>query len=233
MYEYKRTCINTGLTQNSSKMANEPEKWLKRQYEEDQDPISSTGPMQTLETKKVKFSEIHDRICTQFPALNFTQQTTSSLISNIFPNTSRKRIGTHRETYVTGIGPLDSDQSEIEQLRKQVTQLQQRVQQLEQSNSATLSMQTLQIQIATLMNPDNSVFHGPDTTQHFKDFSIDEILSELRTQAPNVYQLQSELAIMSRHTVDSSTPVPKVNQQKILTSFISLLKGRSMRVLGI
>ena len=68
------------------------------------------------------------------PCFKFQSTNIFSDIEHI-PNRSRKRIGTHRDTYVTGTGPLDSDQSEIE-LQKQVTQLQQCVQQLKQSNSA-------------------------------------------------------------------------------------------------
>ena len=67
------------------------------------------------------------------PCFKFQSANIFSDIEHI-PNRSRKRIGTHRETYVTGIGPLDSDQFEIE-LQKQVTQLQ-RVQELKQSNLA-------------------------------------------------------------------------------------------------
>ena len=89
------------------------------------------------------------------PCFKFQSTNIFSDIERI-PNRSRKLIGTHRETYVTGIGPLDSDQSEIE-LQKQVTQLQQRVQQLKQSNSASLSMQTLQHQVATVVNPYNII----------------------------------------------------------------------------
>ena len=66
------------------------------------------------------------------PCFKFQSTNIFSDIERI-PNRSRKRIGTHRDPYVTGIGPFDSDQSEIE-LQKQVTQLQQCVQQLKQSN---------------------------------------------------------------------------------------------------
>ena len=47
------------------------------------------------------------------PCFKFQSTNIFSDIEHI-PNRSRKRIGTHRDTYVTGIGPLDRDQSEIE-----------------------------------------------------------------------------------------------------------------------
>ena len=103
------------------RMASEPERWLKRQYEED--PVTSSGSL----TKRVKFSEMHERICAQFPAAIFSPQSTSALITKTFPNTDRKRMGGARGTYVTGIREIEGNQSEIKQLRAQVMQLQQRV----------------------------------------------------------------------------------------------------------
>ena len=89
------------------KYINDSEKWPKHQYEED--PISSTGPL-TLEKKKSTSS---------IPCFKFQSTNIFSDIEHI-PNRSRKRIGTHRDTYVTGIGPLDRDQSEIELQGKKI-----------------------------------------------------------------------------------------------------------------
>ena len=53
------------------------------------------------------------------PCFKFQSTNIFSDIEHI-PNRSRKRIGTHRDTYVTGIGPLDRDQSEIELQGKKI-----------------------------------------------------------------------------------------------------------------
>ena len=42
---------------------------------------------------------------------------------------------------------------------------------------------------ANLVDPKNTVYHGPDTISHFKDFNIDKVLAEFSERAPYLLTL--------------------------------------------
>ena len=63
---------------------------------------------------------------------------------------------------------------------------------------------------------------GPNTIQHFHEFSMDSVISELQAYAPDVHRL---------FTSDDSRPC--VEEIRATTSLCALLKARSARVKGI
>ena len=80
----------------------------------------------------------------------------------------------------------------IEQQQSQVSEalhLQQSQQLKAQSENVHLMQQVDQVARHTT----NQFFHGPDTVEHFKAFSIDRVMSELQAGMPNVYSLFATL----------------------------------------
>ena len=114
---------------------------------------------------------------------------------------------------------------ENKQLHKQVEELQQRVRELEHHHS--IVHQNLVDQMQLLLHPSNAVFHGPDTVEHFNNFSIDSIVSELQTKAPDVVDLFQMLSKCGQ------TEDEKLDQLRTITSLCTLLKGRSICVVGV
>ena len=83
-----------------------------------------------------------------------------------------------------------------------------------------------------LLHPDNTIFHGPNSIDHFNHFSLDEVIREMRTSAPDVISLLSTLKIgrSDRHD-DQHTRL--LTQLRVMSSLCTLLKGRSIKVLGL
>ena len=73
------------------------------------------------------------------------------------------------------------------------------------------------------------MYHGPDTLQHFQSFSIDEVLREIRTHAPDVLHLFQVIGKPDRH---DDPEVARVSQIMLVSSMATLLKCRSIKVLG-
>ena len=80
------------------------------------------------------------------------------------------------------------------------------------------------------MNSAHSAYHGPDTVGHFYSFSIDHVISELHTHAPDVFRLFNLIGKVERHEDSEHT---KVAQLQSVSSLLNLLKCRSVKVLGV
>ena len=107
--------------------------------------------------------------------------------------------------------------------------LQERVYQLEQ---ATPNTQQLVKQIKCLATPSNSVYHGPDSVEHFTEFSIDTVLKEFEQIAPDVFRLLKILGSYYQH-VQEGEEVSSIQGSKVVMAMCALLKSRTIRVLGL
>ena len=81
-----------------------------------------------------------------------------------------------------------------------------------------------------MLNPSRMVYHGPDTLEHFHSFSVDEVLSEVRTHAPDVLRLFQLIGKSDRHDDPESA---RVSQITLMSSMVTLMKCRSVKVLGV
>ena len=216
--------------------------WLRKRFRE--------GPVEGPDRKRVKFSDLQDSLSQA--NYNVSANEIAVLVKETFPNSVRKRLGGNRHTYVCGIEPIpqvdplaipDANTStlallEVERKRNRelmmkVNSLQaenesltNRVAELEKQQSSSLS--NLELEMDGLLNPRNDVFHGPNTIEHFKSFSVDNVLAEIRHQAPNVYHLLHRLA---RKRIDDSDE--NIDSLKPVVAICTLLKGRSVRILGV
>ena len=115
------------------------------------------------------------------------------------------------------------------QLREQVKALQERVHQLEQ---ATPNTQQLVIQIKCLATPTTPVYHGPDSVEHFTEFSIDTVLNEFEQIAPDVFRLLKTLGNLDQQ-VQEGEEVSSIQGSKVVMAMYALLKSRTIKVLGL
>ena len=186
--------------------------WLKCRYCE----ASSEGPKE----KGVKFTILKDELQHQFPMEAFNDRKVSQAIAQAFTNSQSRKSGSAHNRYIYGIETkaVDLDTKhplaqENKQLQKQVQELQRRVLELEQFQVA--GQQKLDDQMQCLLHPSNVVFHGPDTVEHFDNFSIDNILSELKVKAPDVVDLFQTL---SRCNQTDEEDYQKLVQLRMITS---------------
>ena len=74
-----------------------------------------------------------------------------------------------------------------------------------------------------------STAHGADTLEHFDSFSIDGVISEIRTYAPDLLHLLHVIGWVDRH---ENPDISRVAQLQALSSLTTLLKCRSSESLG-
>ena len=92
-------------------------------------------------------------------------------------------------------------------------------------------MQKLDDQMQTLLQSNMCSFHGPDTVDHFHRFSLDTVIAELHTAAPDVVELFQHLAKGDRFEDDDE--LSRIVQIRSTTALCTLLKGRSVKLLGL
>ena len=210
--------------------------WLNRSYSE----APSDGP----DAKRVKFSDIYEGLTEKFPS-GISIVSCSAAIQEAFPNSQRKHLGKDRQQYVVGIEPVqelqeaqpdeqtidpaESLRAENERLRLQVQQLQAQVKNLTEQNHLSSSNHVLTQQFDALLQQGRQVIHGPDTPQHFPEFSLRSVIDEIETNAPGVWKLFFELGDVERNTAGDAS----AEKKKAIMSLCTLLNARSQFANGI
>ena len=72
---------------------------------------------------------------------------------------------------------LEMEQTENRELQKRVQQLEQKVSEM---------TEVLDHQIGSVLQQAHQVVDGPNTLEHFHSFSIDTVITELKSNAPDV-----------------------------------------------
>jgi hypothetical protein len=225
----------------------EVNQWIKRRYRAS--PTSEQG------ASRIKFSDILDEVQRAFPTSNISTYIVSNAISKEFPMSVGKKVGEKKHKYIYGIeidpqdggSTTDSLTSQVVALEQSLQherrmkeclwqQLQQLQQQFEKLNSehqqqSSLSVQKLDDQMQTLLQSNMCSFHGPDTVDHFRSFSLDAVIAELRSAAPDVVELFQHLARGVRFEDDDE--LSQIVHMRSTTALCTLLKGRSVKVLGL
>ena len=217
-------CIKMNQTQGIT--------WLKKRFRE----APADGPG----AKRIKFQKIHQSLSEGFPSVDFNSKMVSDLLSVAFPHTTRKQVGKSHLMHVFGIEEMqESEQSsdllqritdlesDLTREREKNANLLERVRQLELQlkQYQRVFCDTLNSQLETVMNPHHLVVHGPNTVEHFDQFSIDGVVSEFKQHAPRGYEVFQSLG---RSCDDDPN-----REIKIITSLCTLIKSRSKKVLGI
>lgn len=98
----------------------------------------------------------------------------------------------------------------IEELEHQNHLLLSRIDEQEKQDHSLVSAAVLDSQVSNLLCSDRSVFHGPDTIEHFSGFSVDGVLAEIRSHAPAVVELLNMMGQANRH--DEGTDLAQLSQ---------------------
>ena len=117
----------------------------------------------------------------------------------------------------------------IQELEETVRTLEYRIKELEQHNT---SLSVVSAQVDALLRSNVAVCHGPNTIEHFKEFSLDTVSAEIKQNAPALYQLFQALC----HNIsmgDSREEDRSQDDIKAVTSLSVVLKSRSPKVLGL
>ena len=230
-------------------MESDQVKWLKSRYHE--------APVQGPNAKRVKFADVHQELQKQFAPVKVTAKAASQLLKSAFPCSENKPCGKSRQKHICGIqaipaegdpevnvaGPLshksssnpsllELEQAKSELLQKQVQTLEARVLELERIQATSFCPELLAQQVQHVLQPGLQVFDGPDSLEHFSNFSVDAVIAELQTNAPDVYRLFMTLGATSRN-VQSKDDGIIPEEIRAHTAIFTLLKARSVRVKGI
>ena len=73
------------------------------------------------------------------------------------------------------------------------------------------------------------VRHGPDTVEHFNEFSMSNVIAELQASCPHVYKLIQQLGTTMRNANDGEV---SGEERKGVMAICTLLNARSARVKG-
>ena len=185
--------------------------------------------------KKVKFSDLQNDLVSQFPKTSWNYRAVSETVQAAFPQSVSKMHGKAHHRYIHGIDVNEAstssgDSVEKEELQAIVKHLEGRVAELERLQSTAIMPERVESQVMYMLNPSREVYHGPDTLQHFQTFSVDEVLSEIRTHAPEVLRLFQLIGKPDRH---DDPEMARVSQITLMSSLVTLLKCRSIKVLGV
>ena len=98
------------------------------------------------------------------------------------------------------LGELELERQKNSQLVAKVQDLEATVRQQKQQLASMVDPVSLLVGQfdQVLQHSTHQVFHGPDTVEHFNAFSVDEVIRELKSDAPDVYQLFQSLGNTQR-----------------------------------
>ena len=203
----------------------EIQSWLKRRFKD----AAVSGP----HCKRVKFSDIVDEAAMELPPA-VSNCALSQAIREGFPESESKRVGDKRHTYIYGIERDEDPQSPLEIALKRNRELEREVDQLQQKVTQLESHQKLDDQMQSLLRPDMLCYHGPDTIGHLEGFSLDSLIAECTSNAPDVMELLQQLGNCGRHNDDQEEDEhTQISTIRSTTALCTLLKCRSAKVLGL
>ena len=187
------------------------------------------------------------------PGLSVTALT--RIVREIYPNAAIKRLGKKRVSCIVGITQCTNDPRpsslisspqpesdtaalvmELQRERQRRLELESEVRELRQSASQKYSMSAadyqrgLQLEIESVPYTRQLLFHGPDTVERFKDFSMGGIIDELKTTCPEMYKLMQKLGNTQTNAVPGSVPDEEL---KCVMATCTLLNAHSARVNGL
>ena len=197
----------------------------------------------------MKFSEVEQVMKDRFPDL--TNVDVSRILRQAFP-----AVVTERSTFAIGVrrrsssalspssqsslvSPPNLSQAITHPLQLENARLLARVHQIEEENQHLKSLtredtvhpSTLEQKVLQLTS--SPVFvHGPGNLEGFEKFSLDTVLSEVKTLAPNLLSLFNKLAAAERNQSDSSDDVA-LEGIKALVALCVLINARSRRAKGL
>ena len=124
---------------------------------------------------------------------------------------------------------LLEEQTKNRHLLVKISSLEERIRELERLQ---LTSEGLSAEADCVVSLGNQIVHGPDTPAHFTEFSLDAVIDELQSLAPNLLDLIMCLGDVDRNTPSGGAEVSR-EKMKAVTSMCLLMNARSARVKGI
>ena len=210
----------------------EVHKWLKSHYNPTtDDPVA----------KRVRFSDIREELESNFPREIFSDRSVSDAIKAVFPDTQSRPVGKSRQKHIFGLEKATNTAGAADDklmLLRRIHDLEERVRQLENEKEkvcvlesrvkvleAERSSFSFSSEFLSLLQPQNAIYHGPDTIFHFQSFSMDAIVAEIQQSAPHLFGLLKSMA--------AAGDGQRLEEVRVATSLSILLKSQSIKVLGV
>ena len=203
-------------------------------------PLAECGPPH----KMVKLSDVHQQLEEKYLPEKITHYSVSQIVHKAFPNAESKIAGKSCTKHIAGITPvftvtmegistsksneapngshsvlLETEHATNKQLTERL------LQELEWMSLATVTKQADKLQNSSL------IANGPDTPDHFRDFSVDGVVHELQEQAPDFYQLFWHLGnILQDAHCERQHTCTRVKGIQLLISMMLIARSTSKRI---
>ena len=163
------------------------------------------------------------------------QSDRSTYILGIRPSHPSNPTATEMSSATLLVSPVtERISNEVAMLAAENSKLQERVSELEMKlqylRQSSISLPEIQHQLERLISSDSIIMHGPDTLERLQSFTIDSVLAELHTYAPDLLQLFETLGQTSRNIHGDDLAVEQI---KGLVSICTLLNARTQRAKGL
>ena len=119
---------------------------------------------------------------------------------------------------------LQQERMTTECLRQQLQQVKQQLDELKLQQQTSITLNKLDYQIFNL----TCTFHGPNTVDHFNGLSLDTVISESPTTAPELFRHMS-----NGDRFENNRELSRLIQTRSTTALCTLLKARSVNMPGI
>lgn len=203
--------------------------WLKRIFNETEYRDDSPQP------KRIKFSEVSNDIQEHFTGKKYTPNEISKIINEAFPNIESRPCGKARRKHLLGLERrscastsemgLELTSLERASLLAQIQELKDRVTELEKKSEHVLCQQADEI-----IQHKSAVTQGPTSLEAFHRIDLESIITELRTRAPDLYQLFMTLGDTKRNQEADEITTEDI---KAISAMCSTLNARSARMKGL
>ena len=217
----------------------EKAQWLRSQYKE----VPHDSPV----AKRVKLSDIHHQLEKKYDT-EHSHHEVASILKTAFPNSESKVAGKSRTKHIFGIQAvsyfaessisppsIEALSEQLAQEREKNAQLQDKVQRLEATIQELKSTSPAHLitQMDTL-SPRCLAVSGPDSYEHFCEFTIEGMVRELQEMVPYLYGFFMHLGDVSRNiSSDDAGHGHNIRRMKAISSLCTLLNARSNRVNGL
>ena len=125
---------------------------------------------------------------------------------------------------------LQQEREKREALELEVSVLRKRLAEKATAESSVDYKQKLSSEISDPVLSRNILLHGPDTVEHFDDFSMTAVIATLKATCPEVYSLVQQLGSTQRYARDGVLPDEEL---KGVMAICTLLNARSSWVKGL
>lgn len=210
--------------------------WLRSVYQE----VPQDCPL----AKRVKLSNVHVKFEEKYAKCSHHKL--AELLQKAFPNSESKVAGKTRTKHIFGIQPIEPQPTEppltselsitqlTEELRSERAQnvklqekihcLEARIRELESTSPSYLTMQVDALPQSSL------TASGPDSYEHFHEFTVEGMIHELQELVPDLYGLFMHLGDVSRTVGPDAVSTQKL---KAISALCTTMNARSSRVKGL